>query len=224
MLTENDARALLAQAAETIEVGPATPVEPVRRRAWPVLAAAVGVLVAGVGVWATFAATDDTDAAPGPSVDTPLNQGTVPSIFGYRRAGATQILTDAGLEVRVVERPACDPPGQAIGTLPRPGVRMEPGSVVTLQVAAEGLTLDCYSELIAPWQLVGLATGEVAAPELLTGSLTTYFDGERRTVPDATDVTAWGSPSALEALRAAVEWSPGVPRKLAGAGDGRPRL
>lgn len=213
MLTENDARALLAQAAETIEVGPSTPVEPVRRRAWPVLAAAVATLVAGVGVWAGIAATDDTDAAPDPSVDpAEVEPGTVPSVFGHRREGATRILTDAGLEVRVVERPACDPPGQAIGTLPNTGVRMEPGSVVTLQVAAEGLTLDCYSELTVPWQLLGLATGEVAAPELLTGSLTTYFDGERRTVPDGTDVKAWGSPSALEALRAAVEWSPEVPR------------
>ncbi len=212
MLTENDARALLAQAAGTIEVGPAAPVELARRRTWPVLAAAVATLVAGVGVWVGIAATDDTDAAPDPSVDTQLDRGTVPSIFGHRRAAAARILTDAGLEVRVVERPACDPPGQAIGTLPSTGVRMEPGSVVTLQVAEEGLTMDCLSDLTVPWQLLGLATGEEAAPDLVTGSLTTYFDGERRTVPDATDMKAWGSPSALEALRAAVEWSPGVPR------------
>lgn len=212
MLTENDARALLAQAADTIEVGPATPVEPVRRRAWPVLAAAAATLVAGVGVWAGVSALD-TDAAPAPSVDTPLDQGTVPSVFGHRRAAATRLLEEAGLEVRVVERPACDPPGQATGTLPSTGVRMEPGSVVTLQVAAFSAVADCFVDLTVPWQLLGLATGELESPSLLQGPLTTYLDGERQAVADASDPEAWGSPSALDALEAAVDWSPDVPRE-----------
>ncbi|QIK67688.1 hypothetical protein G7072_16225 [Nocardioides sp. HDW12B] len=212
MLTENDARALLAQAADTIEVGPAAPVDPVRRRAWPLLVAAVGVLVAGVGVWAGVAALDD-DATPDPAVDpAQIEPGTVPSVFGHQREEATRILTDAGLEVRVVERPACHPQGQALGTLPGTGVRMEPGSVVTLQVADFDAAGFCAPELTLPWQLLGLATGELDSPSLLSGPLTAYVDGERREVPDASDPAAWGSPSALEALRAAIDWAPEIPR------------
>jgi len=214
MLSENEARDLLRKAGETIDVDPSTPVHitAAPRNRWLILGAAAGVAAISLGSWAVFG---DDGAGPdhsGPAVSTTTDgvpDGTVPSVFGYDRETGTAFLVGLGYQVKVEEKPDCDAPGRAIGTVPDTGTPVEPGATVTLLVATTGDTLDCAS--LAPldaWAFVDFANGHGPAPAFTESVTLVVDDGAPVTLSrsDAGDATTWGTPSALTELHAATQY------------------
>jgi hypothetical protein len=215
MLTDTEARNLLHQAADTIEIGPATPfaTPPPKRGYWlPVVAAAVLVLVVvgGMLVWRTH--------QPVP-VDRPHSPVTIPATVGYPTRFAVSLLRQRGLEPEVHTRTACRDRGRAIETRPSAGTAVSPGSRVVL-VAATTAPLPCPSSPTnaardEAWQLVDLARG-VGSPAFADQVELSVDKQPSVTVSgfDATDPANWpvcNSPhcpgTALDAIRSQLEES-----------------
>ena len=176
MLTESEARDLLALAGATVEVSPVTalPDVPLPRR-WPVLAAAATVLaVVGVGAALGLRSGDDAPAGVGavPRVDFQgrpdvLSDAQLPSVFGYREAGAYSMLADLGLEVTIGNWlvPCSEPAGRAVRTEPAVGATFKPGDAVVLFVSVqESAPCPIDPDLALAWQLVDFANGRGPAP------------------------------------------------------------
>jgi hypothetical protein len=189
MLTDTEARNLLHQAADTIEIGPAAPfVEPPRRTpgAVVVLAAATAVLVLAVGaaVWRSDRTTP---------VDHPQGPVTVPSVLGYPTGAAMELLRSAGLEPRLEKRLSCTNPGRAIRTKPWAGTRVRAGSPVVLVAVPTNTRLRCpYNSQELPrsvaWQLADLARGLPRSPF--------FADHVRLSVNDQPSITMSASQAA----------------------------
>lgn len=155
MLTDDQTRRLLAEAARTITPGPEPPVAlPPRRAGRPIVAAAAAILVVALvsvvlGRHSGSAPAPGAPATTGPStaattVPTPtpdrgdptfhLGPNQIPPVVGYPSATARVILARHGWAVS--ERPE---PGCAIGTAnatwPAVGTPVAPGSVVVLSVS-----------------------------------------------------------------------------------------
>ena len=194
MLTETQARDLLQQAADTIEVVPAEPLRPIRRPRTVLLAAAaaVALIAAGLGV-AGLARHRDTPVAPPP----PGGLVTVPSVFGYDATGAQRLLTDAGLETEVDRRRACtETPGRALGTEPAHGAQVSAGTTVTLVVSDTDALHCSFRQSLGrfqAWALVDLATGSGRTPTFARQVTLQVDDDPAVTVSgtDATDPALW---------------------------------
>lgn len=207
MLTETQARELLAQAAATIDVPPGEPfglAEHKRRRGpLPILAAValvVAIVAGGTALWkqehpSGVAGRSDTQAAEG-----------IPSVFAYDTASAKKMLSDAGLAVTITPMPDCGPAGRAVRTRPTTGTPFEPGSPVNLFVTAPhplASCLDPANETLA-WQLLDFANGRGPAPRFAP-EVSVYVDGGRTTLSgdEAADLDNWTPDSALGVLAAA---------------------
>ncbi|PWN03148.1 hypothetical protein DJ010_08470 [Nocardioides silvaticus] len=183
--TEDDARALLARAAATIDVDDSAPMmltglpEP-RHRRWPVLAAAAAVVLAiGGGLLvAQQLGGDDTVPAPtaesdGPSdVAGPPTDDVLPSLLGYTEEEAIELLQDRGNPISVHVAPdGCNAAGIVTGTRPAGGALAPPGEPVTITVVGEQQVVDCVGE--PPWDriwgVVRSAQGLDVAPAELDG-------------------------------------------------------
>jgi len=176
MLTESEARDLLALAGATVEVSPVTTLPDVPpRRHWPVLAAAAAVLaVVGVGAALGLRSGDDVPAGVEavPSVDfqgrpSVLGADQVPSVFGYDEASARSMLRSIGLAVSIARDPTCGSVGRATSTDPGVGATFAPGDKVTLRVTAPPIG-DVFCIDQGPqdfeWQLIDFANGRGPAP------------------------------------------------------------
>jgi len=214
MLTESEARDLLALAGATIEVSPVTtlPDVPSRRR-WPVLAAAAGVLaVVGVGGALGLRSGGDASLDPElvPRVDfqarsDAVTDGQLPSVFGYGSAAALEMLTDLGLEVRLGWQPVpCgEPVGRAARTEPRLGAPFEPGdSVVLFVTGVEGHDCPTNTDKALAWRLIDFANGRGPAPDF-ADQVTVAANGESATIPAAVaeSPAAWVDGTPLGVLR-----------------------
>lgn len=150
MLSESTTRALLRQAADTVEVAPLhgeAIVEAARRRrrqTWAMLSAAAAT--AAVVSVAMFVGTGpDTRPPPepapaGPSEVTspseePASHATVPILTKYVEDAARQRVQDQGLTAIVVyQLEPCRPAGFVIDQQPRAGAKVPTGTRVTLVV------------------------------------------------------------------------------------------
>jgi hypothetical protein len=166
MLTETEARHLLQQAADTIEVAPAALPQPTRGRRRHVIlgAAAAAALIAGGLGLAGLQRHGSTPVAP-----TPGDRVSVPSVFGYDVTGAGRLVTAAGLHPVTHRLRTCgEVSGRALRTRPAAGTRLSAGSSVTLVVAAGGLPcpgpVPPFADREQPWRLVDLATGSGPTP------------------------------------------------------------
>ena len=214
MLTESEARDLLALAGATVEVSPVTtlPDIPPRRR-WPVLAAAAAVL-AVVGVGAALGLRSGDDAPVGgetvPRVDFQgrpdvLDEHQLPSVFGYGGAAAYEMLTGLGLDVTLGNWvvPCWEPDGRAVRTEPDVGTRFEPGDAVVLLVSVQEsrpCPIDADHELAL--QLIDFANGRGAAPAF-ADEVWVAANGENAVIPAAlaADPGTWVDGSPLGVLR-----------------------
>ena len=221
MLTETEARELLAKAADTIEVGPGEPIlgaeQPTRPR-WllPVLAAAT---VAVVVVGAVAVLRNDTESSPPPvtgpttpPVVEPGADGRMPSVFGYDKFAATDMLEGMGLVVTTEPVSGCVSEFRAVRTVPPIGTRIRPGDAVTLFATQHGPLDDCIDPLpdALAWTLLDFANGRGPAPGFAP-EVIAYVNGDEwhLTADQAADLSYWQTGSPLDVLAAATR--PPVP-------------
>jgi hypothetical protein len=217
MLTDDQARDLLRQAADTIEVGPTRPVEPVRRRR-PVLVALAAAAAVAVAAGTTVVLTrGDTGADPAtaPSVPPapeqseeggpePQGDARVPVVFGYEESVAVQVLVEEGFEPEVVLAPdSCNAGGRTLRTEPAAGTPAERGATVRVVVTPEP-NEDCVGptgpeEENRWWRLLDFARG-VGSPPRFAEQVTSVVDGREDTVTDPDEPAAWPAGSALRAV------------------------
>lgn len=192
MLTETEARELLAQAALTIDVDPvARPVPlPSRSRRWVTVAAAAATaaVLAGVTILAvTQGGPDKPLTHPSPSLTsssgTTLGTDQVPSVFGYDARSAQAMLEAAGLTVTVKERKlyCTGDDGRALATSPAVGTTYAPGDTVTL-IVGKNQPVPCpYSpkpdQRAFAWALLDFANGRATTPLTRTGRVTLSVNG-----------------------------------------------
>lgn len=208
-LTHDDARRLLRLAADTIDVSnvadaPLTPASRWSRdRHHPfAIAAAVVVLLIGGGlVWKGF----DHDAGPPPTE--PRNTGPVPTVLGYERDDAVELLEDAGFIVTVAGINGCGPIGYATDTVPGTGRSTTDGRVTLryVQAAPPNAGCDPGAPSLLGLELLAFARGVGPAPPFADQVTLIVDNGRPRTVAGAklADAVWWRSNSALGPLRRA---------------------
>jgi hypothetical protein len=212
MLTETEARELLARAAATIDVAASDPdlVSPTQRRRWlvPLIAAAatVAVIVAGVALTRNSSNSDAPPATgPGPTLRHP-NQapGRIPSVFAYDAHSAERMLADRGLTVTTKPSLTCATSGRAVRTNPAAGTRFAPGDSVRLFVTTDA-TLDCGRAALdsLAWQVLDFANHRGPAPAFAS-EVSVYVDNKLTTMTgaEAADPNMWGPGTALDLLAA----------------------
>lgn len=152
MLTEDNVRHLLAEAATTIKPGPEPEVEAPHRGWRPIVTAvAVVALVAAVitavsllhGGNATGPAAPHPSIAPSPTVDVHagdpsffLGTDQVPDLAGYPADVATRILQQRGWVVSQRPEPNCRP-GTVSNTYPAAGAVIPPGTIVVMSASPQ---------------------------------------------------------------------------------------
>ncbi|WP_296607460.1 hypothetical protein [Nocardioides sp.] len=186
----------LVRAALTEEVlGPGE-----RRR--PPWRAIGGAVVALAAVLAVVAVTRPDE----PPVDH-LEDDQVPSIFGFGRQAAEELLTSRGLTVKVEPVRACEIEGRAIGSDPPRGTTYERGDPITLYTAVPS-SITCltdYQQRSTAWQLLDFANGRGAGPPF-ADRVGVRSAGGTESVLDhdaAADPGAWADTGVLDALRTA---------------------
>lgn len=222
MLTEERARELLARAAETIEVAPASGLPPHRRRTPLLLAfAAVLVLVAGLSgfVVVTLHGRQGDSTALDPS-GASATMGVVPAVVGEDVRAAKRTLADAGFDVRIDITERCGlVEDRATATEPTPGTSVAEGSTVTLRYDEPGPTMDCaYTPEARAWDFLDWARGAGADERRPRTAAWVQILGvtPARTVREADPPSAW--PRATAIAQAAVSLVP------YGTGRVQPRL
>lgn len=175
MLTEFEARALLTQAADTIDVGPAGPLAvPPRRGVWPAVAAAAlvaAIVMVSVVVYDTRDEPAPVTSAPGDDGRFRLGPDQVPSVFGYTTEAAVAMLEARGLDVVVqpVVNECNETPGRATAVEPGPGTIVYRGDLVTVfspdsnALGSAYCVLDTFHRAEA-WALVDYASGRGERP------------------------------------------------------------
>lgn len=168
MLSENEARALLREAGDTVPVTAGTDLLETARRARrgrraviASAAAAVTIIVAGgTAVGLTGPETSGPIAPAGPTTTAPITDGAteptdgpsefqeesggpklvdVPILVEYSEKEALRRVREWGLEAEVSREPApCEPEGEVIQQVPQAGTKVPPGSTVVLVVGAGG--------------------------------------------------------------------------------------
>lgn len=247
MFTDDEARDLLRQAADTIEVGPGRPVEPAtsRRRSLLVALAAAAAVAVAAGSVAALTRSDgsaDGGAVDGSPAGTPSTQasdptaaqgpgttaappdvlpaGVVPLVFGYDEEAALSRLRSADLRPDVVIERGCLAPGRAVRTEPAAGASPGPGSRVRLVVTAELATARCVRTDAVFWPLLDYARDVAASPELAPEVLSAV-QGRVTTVSTPGERSAWADGSALDGVAALAELTerdPGEAPRQFGAG------
>ena len=212
MLTESEARDLLAKAANTVEVAPGKPIEKAPRSIWPMLAAAAAV-VAIVGTTAAVVnrtsdhtgppAVDPTTATASPRPQLAPDQ--IPSVFAYDADSATRLLQSSGLKVTTKPDYVCGTTGRATKTRPAVGARFQPGDAVTLYVTQIPPNARCVEPVAqdAAWEFLDFANGRGPAPAFAE-EVTFYVDGEKTgtlTAAEAADAANWSGTSAISEIR-----------------------
>jgi hypothetical protein len=211
MLSEDEARRLLARAADTIDVPPGPPIEaqPRPRRPWltPLLAAAsvVAVIGAGVGLGALWSPGRDLPTATPTNEPRYVPEGVIPAVVAYDAASAKAILEDLGLTVLVEKVPACEVEGRALRTEPGAGRAYQPGDVVYLQVTTPHPTAFCINDHPkSAWGLLDFANGRGPAPTF-ADTVTVDVNGTLTEISgaDAANPETWADGSALDLLATA---------------------
>ncbi len=202
MLTETEARELLAKAALTIDVDPVARPVPVPRRShrWVALAAAAAtaVVLGGVTVLAVTQGGPDRPLGhkPSPSVTsssgTALGADQVPSVFGYDARSAQAMLEAAGLTVTVKHRKlyCSGDDGRALATSPAVGTTYSHGDPVTL-IVGQNQPVPCpfsrrADQRAFAWALLDVANGRDTTPLTRTSRVTLSVNG-RSTVVSAAE-------------------------------------
>lgn len=143
MLTEIQARSLLATAATTVDVGPPRPIPEQRRRrtVLPLMVGAVAVLVV-VGGGIAISRHDNATPPAGPAYDLYPGDATfhlgpdqVPPVEGYPAAQAKQLLGQQGYAVTETAAPRCPSDETVTAVSPQPGTIASAGQSIDLTVA-----------------------------------------------------------------------------------------
>ena len=183
MITETEARELLARAAETIEVPPSAPLvlAPPKRPRWIAPVAAAAAIAAAVGAGVVLVHHQDRPDQPGPVAPTPTLDpyaGHIPPVFSYDGTAAQRMLENRGLVVgRKVVTNHCEAPGRALRTVPDVGFPVSPGDRITLYVSGP-LVNACNPPTLLAWRILDFANGRGPEPSLAEGA-EFYVNGER---------------------------------------------
>lgn len=138
-----------------------------------------------------------------------LDDDQVPSVFGFGRAAAEDLLTGRGLDVTVEPTRACEVEGRAIGTDPTRGATYDRGDPITLftAVPASITCLTDYQQRALAWQLLDFANDRGPGPRFAAHVFVYAGDGPAAvtelTRDEAADPAAWAGTGVLEALREA---------------------
>jgi hypothetical protein len=164
--------------------------------------AAIAAGTAGLALWWTPAEDPSTDDPATPNMLERLPDGTVPSVFAHTRESATALLQGMGQRVAFREEISCVPEGRPIGTDPATGTPVERGDTVTVLLAYQGPTTDCFADLSEPWRFMDFATARGPAPSFAE-QVDLFVDGRPTRTLSGTDAALadWGRPSALTELR-----------------------
>ncbi|CAI9412027.1 PASTA domain-containing protein [Nocardioides sp. T2.26MG-1] len=186
---------LVQAALEDAVRGPREP----RRPPWRAIGAAVAALAA---VLAVVALTRPDE----PPVDH-LDDDQVPSVFGFGRQSAEDLLQGLGLEVTVEPVRACEVADRAIGTDPARGAAYDRGDPITLytSIPANITCLTTYQQRSTTWQLVDLANARGPGPAFADRVFVYAGDGPATVLSgdEAADPEAWAETGVLDALREA---------------------
>lgn len=142
MLTEDDARVLLREAAATVDVGAATESTAIVRRARNrrrvlLLSVAAGAVTAVAAITAVTRADLDNSPSRPPAPNPEMV--AVPNLTGLTQQAAVRIVRDRGLKPRVSVEPArCVPIGEVIGTRPQAGARLTTRATLVVVVSSGG--------------------------------------------------------------------------------------
>ncbi len=136
---------------------------PVREAPWTALAVGAALLIVLVVAATTWWR--------------PADESTLPSLFGYDTATATQVLADAGYDVVTSMSEACEPRGLVLGSEPAPGTAVRAGATVTLRsaVPSDPGCLATYGFRSDAWEFIGFVRGQ-AAPDFAP-RVAVYVDG-----------------------------------------------
>jgi len=193
VITENEARELLARAAGTIEEPSGEldlQVPQLSRWVAPMIAAAA--IAAAVATGVVLVHNGDRHDQPGPVAPTPTPdrfKGVIPPVFAYDSDSAQQMLEDRGLRVRrTVVTNKCEAPDRALRTRPDVGFPVVPGDSVTLYVSGPLVAFCNPPELLA-WSILDFANGRGPEPRMAEGAKF-YLNGERTTLRKVSDVLA----------------------------------
>lgn len=191
MLTEDQTRRLLAEAARTITPGPEPEVSlPSRRPIVPIaVAAAIVLVIAALGVVLGHRGSAPSPSAPATAMPGPtptadpypgdpgfhLAPDQIPPVAGYPTAVAQRILEQHGWTVSERGEPGCAA-GTASATWPPAGTPTTPGTIVVLTVSTGRLRPDAACDRTSansdPFLL--WVEGLGPAPRLVSG--TRYVD------------------------------------------------
>jgi len=197
MITEIEARQLLARAAGTIEVPSREPIPLVapQRPRWVAPLVAATAIAAAVSAGLVVIHQDDRHDRPGPVAPSPSPTadqfaGAVPPVFAYDGDSAQRMLEDRGLRVRrtMVTNRGCETPDRALRTKPGLGFPVEPGDTVRLYVTGPVVDACSPPDQLA-WQVLDHANGR--GPEPLTAANAGFYvNGEPTTSARAFAVLA----------------------------------
>lgn len=188
----------LVHAALELEVrGPRAPgAHRPRRRTIAGVVGAAGVVLAAV----VLTRPDE------PPVDR-LDEDQIPSVFGFGRQAAEDLLTSRGLEVTVEPMRACEVEGRAIGSDPARGSAYDRGDPITLytSVPSSITCLTDYQQRSTAWQLLDFANGRGEGPPFADRVTVRSADGTVTLLGHeaAADPAAWAGTGVLKALQAA---------------------
>lgn len=195
MITENEARELLARAAGTIEEPSGEldlQVPQMSRWVAPMIAAAA--IAAAVATGVVLVHDGDRHDRPGPVAPTPMPmpdrfKGAVPPVFAYDSDSAQKLLEDRGLRVQItVVTNKCEVPDRALRTRPAVGFPVTPGDTVTLYVTGP-LVNACSSPATLAWRILDFANGRGPEPRLAADA-EFYLNGRRTTLIRVAEVLA----------------------------------
>ncbi len=162
MLTEDQARALLGEAGDTISVAPEPTLLERARRArrgrrlitLSAAAAVATVVAGGTAIGVSDPSTGPAPAAPGrstPAASTkpPTSRTvTVPALEGLEEQVATARLQELGLRVSYFVGDSCEPPGSVMSVDPEPGTAVTPDSTVELVVSGSAGPGTCEEQRV----------------------------------------------------------------------------